>query len=118
MKKSIKTLMIVSIVLAFLGVGVFVGGLLILQFLGQDSGLYIDRLADSMFRSFPGLFTFENLYVSLSALISLGVIAVLSLVWLIVSIVKKHSKSVLPLIFGVLIFACTYFLLYFYLFYL
>lgn len=116
MKKSIKTLMIVSIVLAFLGVGVFVGGLLILQFLGQDSGLYIDRLADSMFRSFPGLFTFENLYVSLSALISLGVIAVLSLVWLIVSIVKKHSKSVLPLIFGVLIFACTYFLLYFYLF--
>lgn len=116
MKKSIKTLMIVSIVLALLGVGVFVGGLLILQFLGQDSGLYIDRLADSMFRSFPGLFTFENLYVSLSALISLGVIAVLSLVWLIVSIVKKHSKSVLPLIFGVLIFACTYFLLYFYLF--
>lgn len=116
MKKSIKTLMIVSIVLAFLGVGVFVGGLLILQFLGQDTGLYIDRLADSMFRSFPGLFTFENLYVSLSALISLGVIAVLSLVWLIVSIVKKHSKSVLPLIFGVLIFACTYFLLYFYLF--
>lgn len=116
MKKSIKGLMISSIVFSLLAAAIYIVGPVLWNALNNDS-ITFQNIVDFSFAGFINLFNFSNISVlSIVGLVTLGLMFAIFLVWLIVTIVKKQNKYIASSIVGLFVFVIIYFLLLTYLF--
>ena len=142
MKRSVKHLMVLSIVFTIISAVIFVLLPLIIQAIANAGGpgelllgnslttfindassangfvysgnLLLDMLVGTVF-SLMGIFNFDALTpYSLSAFLVLCVFALIWLLWLIMTIVHRKPKSVGPLVVSLFTFSITYFMVYCY----
>lgn len=110
MKKSVKVLMILSIVFAMLGLVVALGSALITSLLGNGENFVV--LMNTCLQDFPKMFDFTSSPIALPKLfgvITLSVLALISLIWIIVPCVKKQKENIVPAIVGLFMFVIIYF---------
>ncbi|HBF68571.1 MAG TPA: hypothetical protein DDW20_04550 [Firmicutes bacterium] len=110
MKKSIKVLMILSIIFAILGLAVTMATTLITSLLGQGVNFVV--LMSTCLQDFPKMFDFTNSTIVLPKLIgviTLAVFVLIGIVWIIVPSVKKQKENIASSIVGFLMLALIYF---------
>lgn len=116
MKKSIKGLMISSIVFSLLAAAIYIVGPVLWNVFNKDA-ITFQNIVDFSFAGFINLFNFSNISIlSIIGLVTLGLLFVIFLVWLIVAIAKKQNKYIASSIVGLFVFVIIYFILLTYLF--
>ncbi|MCQ2793495.1 MAG: hypothetical protein MJ221_03690 [Bacilli bacterium] len=111
MRKSVKVMMILSIIFGAIGAAVFATGPFVAQAMNIPGFYFLDKVFESMIISFPRMFSFENIR-AIIPFITFVAFVVLWLLWLILTIVRKRKHSIAPMIVGFFIYSIIFVVVY------